>query len=183
MPTVPYSKQTWVDGSSSTPLSAARMGVIENGLNDLSYAPAVRVTHNASQSVTSATPLVLAFNTERFDQAGNASDTMHDTVTNNSRLTAKYAGVYHITANVEFAANATGYRLCSIRLNGTTVIANCIIMCVTTASVPTRVQATCIYSMAVNDYVEVVVDQNSGGALNVTSAANYSPEFMMVRVA
>ena len=35
------------------------------------------------------------------------------------------------------------------------------------------------YSLAVNDYVELVVYQSSGGALDVNAAANYSPEFGM----
>jgi hypothetical protein len=35
------------------------------------------------------------------------------------------------------------------------------------------------YSLSVSDYLEAVVYQNSGGALNVNSAGNYSPEFGM----
>src|SRR5262252_6806646 len=120
MPTIPYVKQTWTDGASSA--SAARLTVIENGINDTSYAPAVRAFHNAAQSVTSGTPLALALNSERFDQAGNAADSMHDNSTNNSRLTAKYAGVYQITGNVEWAANSTGVRSLQIRLNGSTIL-------------------------------------------------------------
>ena len=37
-----------------------------------------------------------------------------------------------------------------------------------------------LYELAVNDYVELVVYQSSGGALNVVSSGNHSPEFMMV---
>src|SRR5262245_1380457 len=98
MPTIPYVKQTWTDGASSC--NAARNNVHENGLFEISYAPAVHVTHNANQSINTATDTVLAFNTERFDQCANTADTMHDTVTNNSRLTCRYAGVYQITAHI-----------------------------------------------------------------------------------
>src|SRR6266566_1841720 len=95
---IPYVRQTWTDGSGGgTPISAARLAVMEEGLVDASQGPAVRVTHNTTQSVTSGVDLVLAFNTERFDQAGCASAAHHDTVTNNSRLTCLYAGVYQIT--------------------------------------------------------------------------------------
>jgi hypothetical protein len=38
------------------------------------------------------------------------------------------------------------------------------------------------YSLAVNDYVECVVWQTSGGGLNILANGNYSPEFSMVRV-
>jgi hypothetical protein len=47
MPTIPYVVQTWTDGSGSTPLSAARMGVLESGIFNLSYAPTVRVYRTA----------------------------------------------------------------------------------------------------------------------------------------
>src|SRR5262245_23863489 len=103
---IPYTKQTWTDGSGGgTPISAARLGVLEEGILDVSLAPAVRVTHNAAQTATTGVALTLAFNTERFDQAAGASSTMHDTVTNNSRLTAIYAGVYQISGNIEWSAS------------------------------------------------------------------------------
>src|SRR5262245_16079260 len=106
---IPYTKQTWTDGSGGgTPISAARLGVIEEGILDASQAPAVRVTHNTTQSTTSGVDLFLAFNTERFDQVAGTSSTMHDTSTNNSRLTALYAGIYQITGQIEYASNATG---------------------------------------------------------------------------
>lgn len=174
-----YTSQTWTDGSGSTPLSAARMGNIETGVFNAFYAPAVRVFHNAAQSSTTGVALVLAFNSERYDQAGNAADTMHDTVTNNSRLTCRYAGIYRITGNIEFGANSTGIRQAQIRLNGTTIIANEV-----TSGAPAGAQQVLVtteYALQVNDYVELLAIQNSGGSLNVNSSANYSPEFMMSR--
>ena len=179
---IPRVKQNWVDGSSgNTPLSAARMNDIEQGIFDAHYMPAVRVFHNAAQSTTTGVDFTLAFNSDRFDQASNASDTMHDTVTNNSRLTCRYGGVYEIKGNVEFAANGTGSRVAKIKLNGTTVIAQMRI--VAAASDNHALQVSCAYALALNDYVELVVQQSSGGALNVNSTGNYSPEFSMVRVA
>ena len=177
---IPYVKQTWVDNNVSNPLSAARLGVLEEGILDVSQAPAVRVFHNAAQSITSGVTTALAFNSERFDQAGGASSTMHDTVTNNSRLTAQYAGIYWIWGNVDFASNSTGYRQLFIRLNGATEIADEINPAV--ATTVTRIIVNCPYALAVNDYVELCVVQTSGGALNVSSTGNLSPEFGMVRV-
>jgi hypothetical protein len=179
MPTIPYVRQTWTDGVSQ--YTAARGAVQENGIFEVSYAPAVRVYHNAAQSITSATPTALAFNSERFDQAGNAADTMHDNVTNNSRLTCRYAGVYQITGNASFAANATGYRQLEIKLNNTTTIESSIDM-TASGTVASRILCTTLYSLAVNDYVELIAYQTSGGGLNVDVIGNLSPEFMMVRV-
>ena len=179
---IPYVKQTWTDGSGGgTPVSAARLGVLEEGILDVSQAPAVGVTHNANQSTTTGVDFVLAFNTERFDQAGGASAAMHDTVTNNSRLTAVYAGVYQIVGNIQYAANGTGTRYIKIRLNGATEIAR--VQLVAAASDTHTLNITRQYVLAVNDYVELLALQSSGGALNVVAAGNYSPEFSMVRVA
>lgn len=172
---------TWVDGSGGgTSIDAADLNANDLGVFNAFYQPCVRVTHNAAQTITTATNTALAFNTERFDQAGNAADTMHDTVTNNSRLTCRYAGVYQITGNVEWVANATGERMTLIRLNGATQIGRSYIQA--SAAVGHAYSVSTLYALAVNDYVELVVFQNSGGNLNVTLSANYSPEFMMVRV-
>jgi hypothetical protein len=107
---------------------------------------------------------------------------MHDTVTNNSRLTCRYAGKYLISGSVEYAANATGVRLTSIRHStGATNIAS---MCTAAASAGDATMHTVatIYDMAVNEYVELTAYQSSGGALNVVVTGNRSPEFSMVRV-
>lgn len=179
---IPYVKQTWIDGNPANAASAARLGVLEEGILDVSQAPAVRVFHNAAQSATTAVDLTLAFNSERFDQAGGVAAAHHDTVTNNSRLTCLYAGVYQISGCIEWAANATGVRSVSIKLNNTTFIA--IELTNTVAGgVVTRQIISTLYSLAVNDYVELIANQNSGAGLNVNSAGNYSPEFGMVRVA
>lgn len=149
-----------------------------DGLHASSFAPAIsaaaKVYHSVSQSIATTTPILLAFDTEKFD-----TDTIHDNVTNNSRLTCKTAGKYLITVSVNFAANSTGYREVSIRLNGTSDIAKHRSNAIVDASV---IGATTVYDLAVNDYVEVIVYQNSGGALNVNRLADYSPDFSMVKV-
>jgi hypothetical protein len=168
---------TWSDGAGgATPITAAKLNNIENGIFDAHFAPCARVTHNANQSIANSTPTVLAFNTERYDTVP-----LHDTSTNNERLTCKTAGKYQITASIEWSPNATGGRQIYIRLNGTTQITPTHQVTATAAGTMGQT-ATTLYDLAVNDYVDVVVTQNSGGALNVTTNPNYSPEFMMARV-
>lgn len=134
-----------------------------------------RVFHNTTQSIPNNASTLVNFNSERFD-----TDTIHDTVTNNSRLTCKTAGVYLIVGHLGYAANGTGERVAQILLNGTTAI-------VTESGVPTssnqfRLTATTVYSLALNDFVQLVAYQTSGGALNTEAGGNYSPEFMMIRL-
>lgn len=179
---IPRVKQAWTDGSGGgTPISAARLNDLEEGIFDVSLAPAVRVFHNANQSITTSTLTALAFNSERFDQVANAASTMHDTAINNTRLTCRYAGVYLIGANIDWASSALGYRQVSLRIGGATTIAHAQQTAVN--GVDTTQVISAPYAMAVNDYVEVMVFQTSGGALGVNTNANFSPEFWMVRVA
>lgn len=137
-----------------------------------------RVTHNTTQSIADATDTALNFNTERYD-----TDTIHDTVTNNTRLTSKTGGTYSIIAQVGFAANATGIRQVKIVLNGATSTPLALDLRPSAgATFQTRITAPTKYPLAVNDYVECFVYQDSGGSLNTEQAANAVPEFMMYRL-
>ena len=81
------------------------------GATDIS----ARAYHNTTQSIPNATDTALAMNSEEYD-----TDTIHDTATNNSRLTFKTAGKYLVWAEIEWAANGTGERFVAIKKNGTT---------------------------------------------------------------
>lgn len=176
---IPYTRQTWTDGVSSC--SAARNNVHEDGINDAHYMPAVRVTNSGDELITTGTLTTLDFNTERFDTAGNAASTMHDTVTLNQRLTCRYAGKYLIVGQVQFSAGATGYRFVSIRLNGTTEIARDRRLNAGAAD-PVEITLSTLWDLAVNDYVELRVLHNQGTSLNILKVAAFSPEFSMHRV-
>jgi hypothetical protein len=103
-------------------------------------------------------------------------------VTNNSRLTCKTAGKYQLTGQVSWAANATGYRYAGFRLNGGATYGTDTRMAVTTGSIETSQTTSTLLDLAVNDYVELIVLQNSGSALNVTTSDG-GPGLMMGRVA
>ena len=131
-----------------------------------------RVYHTVDQTATTGVRLTLAFNSERYDNGG-----LHDTVTNNSRLTALKAGVYSIWGGVRWAGNATGVRSLEIRLNALSTIGS---NEATPGGTAWRDQVGCtIFKLAVNDYVELAATQTSGGDLSVVRQADYSPEFAM----
>lgn len=140
--------------------------------------PQARVYNTANLSLaTSGTFAALTFDSERYDNGG-----LHSTAANTSRLTAPVTGLYSIGCSVAFASNATGRREVVIQLNGTTNIA----WDTRTAVNGERTKVTLSgveYHLLAADYVEVVAMQTSGGALNVETQANYSPEFWMHRVA
>lgn len=177
---------TWADGSAGgTPITAAKLNNMEAGIEDAdnritalaaAAVPAARVFHSANQAIGTASATVLAFNSERFD-----TDTIHDNATNNSRLTCKTAGKYLITGTIEWPVAATGTRGAYLRVNGGTFVG--IAQHPPSNTGVDVVIVTTLWEMAVNDYVELLAFQSSGGNLNVNASASYSPEFSMVKVA
>lgn len=136
--------------------------------------PTARIYNSGNLSINNATATALTFDSERWDTAA-----LHSTAVNTSRLTAPVAGRYQVSATVRFDANATGVRWVFFRLNGATDYASHLIQAVTTGGNPTDIAVSTLVNLAVNDYMECFVYQDSGGALNVAAAGNFSPEFMM----
>lgn len=131
-----------------------------------------RVFNSAVQSITpSGTPNVVTFDSERFD-----TDAFHSTSVNTGRLTipSGFDGKYLIVGHLGYATNATGYRDARIRLNGTTDIA---IQRVGPHGDSQVLVVTAIYSLVATNYVELMANQTSGGALNTLASAAISPEF------
>ena len=153
-----------------TPTAAIFNAHVRDNLLFLYGAPACRVYHNAAQATTTGVAFQLDFNTERFD-----NDTMHGATTN--VITFTTAGRYLLIANVEFGANATGYRLCRIRHFSVADLASEVLP-VVSAAAATVMNVGTIYSFAAAAIAEADVLQTSGGNLNVNSTGNYSPEFM-----
>jgi hypothetical protein len=145
------------------------------------YTPGALVYHSTSQSIPDCTYTILSFDSEKYD-----TDSIHDTVTNNSRLTCKTAGKYYIWGTVCFAGNSTGYRSMYIGLNGYDV--SNFIAVVENNNIGTNnldLHVSVVWPLAVNDYVVLIVWQNSGSPLTVyadTGSNHYTPNFGMQRI-
>jgi hypothetical protein len=129
-----------------------------------------RAYNSININVPQGVNTVLPMDSERWD-----TDTIHDNVINNSRLTCQTAGTYYIEGNVAHPASAASWRALFIRLNGSTFIAtHAIEPCNGTTSgfcLPT------IYQLGVGDYVELVSRNQAAGGSTVSALPNYSPEF------
>lgn len=136
--------------------------------------PAARVYNSATIShTTSGSWQTLTFDSERYDTAS-----LHSTSVNTSRMTAPTTGLYTMTANINFAANATGVRGLRFLLNGTTVLAFDL-QATAGAGATTAAVISTDYQLTATDYIEVQGFQDSGGALNMNASANATPEFSM----
>ncbi len=164
------------DGTSGQLLTAQGAGNNPAYTPGGGYTQGARVYHNVAQTIPDSVETILAFNSARYD-----TDTIHDNVTNNSRLTCKTAGIYLIIGQVQFDPNATGFRQLSVKLNGATLL-DLVSVGIRNVANQWMADISTIYSLAVNDYVEISVYQSSGGNLNVVNESNRSPEFMMQRI-
>lgn len=133
-------------------------------LGEIFKRPNARVYGSANQSINDASETVVLLDGVDYDTHSQLSD---------NKLYAKETGLYDIKANVSFATNATGYRYAIVRLNGTTTIA--MVELDASATAPTILNLSTDYLLSEDDYLELLVYQNSGGALNVERTASYSP--------
>lgn len=162
--------ESLVGGNLSNVVVAASPSCKEN--------PAVRAWHSVGQGVSSQVVTFLAFDSENFD-----TDTMHDLVTNNSRITFTTAGKYQITGCVEWDSNATGLRELFVEKNALTRIADDLRNNSGGTFSTRECLSTTVYSFAAGDYVRLGVFQDSGSTLNVTRVSDTSPLFSAVRIA
>src|SRR5262252_2004637 len=80
--------------------------------------PACRVYRTGAQSITQNTQTAIIWDNEVYD-----TDTMHDNVTNNTRITFKTAGKYRVNVNYSWAGAGGAIRQTIFRWNGATYFA------------------------------------------------------------
>lgn len=132
---------------------------LRDNLTFLYSPPVIRVATTAAVSITNNSTTTVNLDAEGFKR-----DITHSTVTNSSRVTFANTGIYTLTLQVDWDANATGRRYASILLNGTTTIRNQS-MAPASGGQATN-QLALSYEFDATDYVQVQVYQDSGGSLN-----------------
>lgn len=139
-----------------------------------SSSPMVYVTNSANLSIPDSTFTNVTFNTDESDDPF----LMHNTVSNTDLLVPTKEGIATIEFTGMFAAHATGVR--QVRIYKHSALGIDILLEVQNfaaiAGVDKSVKAS-TKSRATNpgDYFFIQVWQNSGGALNLLSSANFSP--------
>jgi len=143
-------------------ITAAIIQQLQDHTKEISAA----VNKTANQSIPHATTATITFDNEEWD-----TDNIHDNTTNNGRLTCKTAGRYFVFALLAFEDNVTGDRIASVKKNGITEL---MLFCLgKDAFGRWRAAMTTVADLAVNDYIELQVYQDSGIALNVTTDTRF----------
>lgn len=140
---------------------------VRDGVVFCATPPSCRANRTTIQSIADLTSTAVSFTAaDSWD-----TDSFHSTATNPSRLTVPsgLGGKYLIVATVSWANNSTGWRDLSIRANGSSGLATERVGTGAANPYPISTMST-VEQLAAGTYVEVVVWQNSGAALDVSSA-------------
>lgn len=131
---------------------------------------------SAAQSVNNDTETALTLDTEDFDVGG-----LHSTSVNSNRMTIASGGdgLYAVTGQATFAANATGYRALYVRVNGAQV-GQVLISGGHSAATVTILNATALVSLVATDYVELAVRHTAGAALNVGGGTRSASNILQI---
>lgn len=112
------------------------------------------------QPIPHNTQATITFTTEDYD-----SDGLVDLATQPTRITvpAGMGGLWLVRASASFEANGTGYRTCRIAKNGSFLD---VTVLPSQGSLTHVHQAAFLAVLAAGDYLELTVQQTSGGPLN-----------------
>ncbi len=125
------------------------------------YAIAARVFHSTTQShATSGSFLPIVFNSENYDRGG-----FHSTVSNTSRLTIPYDGIYRFGATIAFASNSTGERSVRPRINGSSFLLGEVRDAV--IGDDTEFTVSNSYELVTGNYIEFLMYHNAGTPINL----------------
>lgn len=138
-----------------------------------------RITATAAQSLTNNTLTKITFNTASSTPDIDSYDPHAWFDNANDQIVIGVDGFYNITANVGFAANATGRRLVQIFVNGSD--RGSVQVTASTAGSTLITVSTNVY-LAGGDTVEVQALQQSGGALNTASVTGVYPALSVGRI-
>jgi hypothetical protein len=138
-----------------------------------------RVYNSGNQTISNATWTDLTFDSELYD-----TDTMHDTSSNTNRITFTTAGVYVVSAHVNWTAGTTADRFVGIQhtqTSGTSYIA--LQHGSATALVGAMEQSVAVVAkFAASDYVTMQVRHNQGSNLDTIATAHYGSYFGAAKI-
>lgn len=169
----------WVTPTHATASTLATAAAFNTHENDLLYLkdrtdnPArASVYHSTTQSIPTGTDTLIFFDSEVADSAA-----LHSTVTNTGRITVPTGetGNWLYTIHLEFAANATGQRKLYFRYNGTTELGGVQVDAAAGGNV-TKLSSAILTNLLAGDFLDIVVSQNSGGALNLSATPRFSAQ-------
>lgn len=144
---------------------------------------AAKICKTSTSSISNGgSPQLVPFANDAYTVEIFNTDSMYDKVNQPQRITIQTAGKYLCIGQVQWATNGTNARLVSLNVNGTERARS------TGPGMSTMAANLCIaavYDLAVSDYVQMLVYQDSGGYLNVNgsgSGGTGEQDFTVIRI-
>jgi hypothetical protein len=134
---------------------------------------------SVTQSLVNNTSTTIALDTASTTPTTGTYDPKSWFSNANDRIAIGQAGFYAVTANIAFAANATGRRILGINVNGSD--AGTIAVLAAPAGATTLSVSTNLY-LAAGDLVTISALQQSGGALSTVVVAGVYPALSVGRI-
>lgn len=162
--------QTWVNGTSKVNATTLNLE-LRDALNFLLSPPRVWAYDSTVLSVANNVSTLMSWNAEVLD-----SDNMHNSGTNPSRITCNAAGLFHVDVGIAWTANGTGSRITHIRKNSAgSATGGTQLFDFTAMASPNTFSFGSSFDvdLIVGDYIEVFVQQISGGSLSTTGINQY----------
>jgi hypothetical protein len=167
--TVPVPR-TWTTGEVVT---AAFMNGVRDALNFILTPPLFVGRQTVAQSIANNAWTAAAWDAEDSDTAGG-----HSTVTNTSRYTGQYPGWYQLNTSMDWATSAAGTRALAWQTNGNSANRAGKTQYNPGGFDTAQVTGGTVFLNGTTDYVEVMVWQNTGGALS-TGSTDGNPRYQL----
>ncbi len=157
-----YADLTVANATAGNAILASDFSTLFTNSNNFRKPPMCRVYRSTTLTpYTSGT--AITWDAESFD-----TDSMHDPVTNTSRITAKTAGVYTFTGSIR--VDTTGsftHRNVFAKVNGTTFIWQSL---APASGANDSAVVAFSYPLTVNDYVELFVSNSGTGTYSIANS-------------
>lgn len=151
--------KTYLLGTSTTDQN--RDDDLEDYLSAQTYVPSLSVRMTSGQSVGSTTNDPIAFEQIEFQSTSQFTWTLSDP----TKLYVQESGILLIVGNVSYASSAAGdYRTAQLWINGLDVGGGTTVGTLGGNGDP-QAPAVTGYSALANDYIQLIANQNTGGAL------------------
>lgn len=136
---------------------------------------APRTSRSTNQNIANATDASIDFDGVNSDAWGSWASGA-----NSARLTCKVPGRYMAVGEVTFEANATGFRRVWIEKDGTSTIGRVDQISIGAGSAMWMNVTAQPFTMAKDDYIRLMVRQNSEGTLSVLNSSTFSPSLSLI---
>jgi len=166
------STPNWVDGELIT---ETKLDQINEPINFLLGRPLAQLDRSTNQTIANNTHTAIQWNSETFDSVNG-----HNSVTNNSRYTAAYDGIYLLMTSIPIANTSDAYKLEVYFKRSDGVEYNGSAQHKTSSDTTPVISSSRLMQLTVGSYVEVWFWHSKGSNATVDASFHGGPKFDII---